>query len=385
MVRRDFYQGYVVHDRRIRNLEGLKATGDSSRVLNLVSVWAQSGHLPEYYEQPLFENRRLNRALILKHRLRNNEQDLFENHHSVGTKILLPIDDRDWKLGGRFVFIGQKDYLTVLSNTFGESIINSQRDREILEILAASPSLDPFLLKEILAKNSVSVSPCYFEISKPDSQAMNSFLKNEISNLVAQISLGGDNINVYTEKLVNKIMSGRVDDGLEHLRLALNLPVEDFADGIFSWRGFLYYKWSQTNISKRILPVMDSIINLKPFGLVSDTKKKKIRNAKIELKQIILNTIDEIKETLAIYDNSYQSLVVGKNPVIFRDFLVSAPSLFLKLGAQLGMMNYICNFWNFRFDPKQGASVMDADELTELLAEFHEGLVFDQRSPDISW
>ncbi|MEY4249302.1 MAG: hypothetical protein RJA87_935 [Pseudomonadota bacterium] len=375
----------MVHDRRIRNLEGLKATGDSSRVLNLVSVWAQSGHLPEYYEQPLFENRRLNRALILKHRLRNNEQDLFDNQHYVGTKILLPIDDRDWKLGGRFVFIGQKDYLTVLSNTFGESIIYSQRDREILDILDASPSLDPFLLKEILAKNSVVVSPCYFEISKPDSQAMNSFLKNEISKLVAHISLGGDNINVYTEKLVNKIMSGRVDDGLEHLRLALNLPEEDFADGIFSWRGFLYYKWSQTNISRKMVPVLDSIMNLKPLGLVTDSKKKQIGNSKIALRKIILNTIKEVSDTLSIYDESYKSLVIGNNPVIFRDFLITAPSLFLKLGAQLGMMNYICNFWNFRFDPKQAISVMDADELTDLLAEFQEGLVFDQKTTDVAW
>ncbi|MEY4255310.1 MAG: hypothetical protein RLZZ141_537 [Pseudomonadota bacterium] len=375
----------MVHDRRIRNLEGLKATGDSSRVLNLVSVWSQSGHLPEYSEQPLFENRRLNRALILKHRLRNNEQDLFDSPHYVGTKILLPIDDRDWKLGGRFVFIGQRDYLTVLSNTFGQSIVNSQRDRDILDILASSPSLDPFLLKEILVKNSVVVSSCYFEISKPDAHAMNSFLKQEISKLVAHISLGGDNINAYTEKLANKIMSGRIDDGLEHLRVALNLPVEDFEDGIFSWRGFLYYKWSQINLSRKMLPVMDSIMSLKPVGLVSDHKKKKIRNSKMELNRIIQNTIKDVLGTLSIYDESYKSLVIGSNPVIFRDFLITAPSLFLKLGSQLGMMNYICNFWNFRCDPKQSVSAMDADELTELLAEFHEGLVFDKKVPEGAW
>jgi len=375
----------VVHDRRIRNLEGLKATGDSSRVLNLVSVWTQSGHLPEYYDQPLFENRRLNRALILKHRLRNNEHDLFENPNHVGTKILLPIDDRDWKLGGRFVFVGQKDYLTVLSNTFGESMIYSPRDREILDIIANVPSLDPFLLKEILAKNSIVVSPCYFEISKPDTLAMNAFLKTEISKLVEHLNLSTDNISIYTERLVNKIMSGRVDDGLEHLRMAINLPEEDFSDGIFAWRGFLYYKWTHGTISKRMGPVMNSIMNLKPFGLVSDSNKRKIKNSKIELRKNIFDTIGEIRKTLSIYDESYKSLVVGNNPIVFRDFLISAPSLFIKLGYQLGMMNYICNFWNFRFDPRQAPRSMDAEELTDLLAEFHEGLVFDQKVPDVAW
>jgi len=375
----------VVHDRRIRNLEGLKATGDSSRVLNLVSVWTQSGHLPEYYDQPLFENRRLNRALILKHRLRINEQDLFENPNHVGTKILLPIDDRDWKLGGRFVFVGQKDYLTVLSNTFGESIIYSPRDREILEIIANVPSLDPFLLKEILAKNSIMVSPCYFEISKSDNQAMNAFLKTEIAKLVKQLSLSNENIHIYTEKLVNKIMSGRVDDGLEHLSMAINLPEEDFADGIFAWRGFLYYKWTHENVSKRIVPVMNSIMNLKPLGFMPESKKIQLKNSKIGLRKDIIESIIEIRNTLSIYDDSYKSLVIGNNPIVFRNFLISAPSLFIKLGRQLGMMNYICNFWNFRFDPKQAPRSMDADELADLLAEFHEGLVFDQKVPDVAW
>lgn len=374
-----------MHDRRIRNLEGLKATGDSSRVLNLVSVWTQSGHLPEYYDQPLFENRRLNRALILKHRLRINEQDLFENPNHVGTKILLPIDDRDWKLGGRFVFVGQKDYLTVLSNTFGESIIYSPRDREILEIIANVPSLDPFLLKEILAKNSIVVSPCYFEISKSDNQAMNAFLKTEIAKLVKQLSLSNENIHIYTEKLVNKIMSGRVDDGLEHLSRAINLPEEDFADGIFAWRGFLYYKWTHENVSKRIVPVMNSIMNLKPLGFMPESKKIQLKNSKIGLRKDIIESIIEIRNTLSIYDDSYKSLVIGNNPIVFRNFLISAPSLFINLGRQLGMMNYICNFWNFRFDPKQAPRSMDADELADLLAEFHEGLVFDQKVPDVAW
>ncbi len=375
----------MVHDRRIRNLEGLKATGDSSRVLNLISVWTQSGHLPEYHAQPLFENRRLNRALILKHRLRNNEQDLFENPNHVGTKILLPIDDQDWKLGGRFVFVGQKDYLTVLANTFGDSIIYSTRDREILDIMAGSPSLDPFLLKETLAKNSVVVSPCYFEISKPDGQAMNAFLKKEISKLVRHLNLSKDNIGIYTDRLVSKILSGRIDDGLEHLRIAINLPEEDFSDGIFSWRGFLYYKWTHGNVSMKMVPVMNSIMSLKPFGLISESKKKQLNNSKIALRQNIVDTINEVKETLSIYDQSYRSLVVGNNPSVFKDFLISAPSLFIKLGYQLGMMNYICNFWNFRFDPRQATKSMDADELTDLLAEFQEGLLFDQKVPDVAW
>ena len=163
------------------------------------------------------------------------------------------------------------------------------------------------------------------------------------------------------------------------------MPEEDFSDGIFSWRGFLYYKWTHGNISKKMVPVMNSIMSLKPFGLMSEPKKRQIKNSKIVLRKNIIDTINEVRETLSIYDESYRSLVVGNNPIIFRDFLISAPSLFIKLGYQLGMMNYICNFWNFRFDPRQATKSMDADELTDLLAEFQEGLLFDQKVPDVAW
>ncbi len=134
-----------------------------------------------------------------------------------------------------------------------------------------------------------------------------------------------------------------------------------------------------------MVPVMNSIMSLKPFGLISESKKKQLNNSKIALRQNIVDTINEVKETLSIYDQSYRSLVVANNPSVFKDFLISAPSLFIKLGYQLGMMNYICNFWNFRFDPRHATKSMNADELTDLLAEFQEGLLFNQRVPEVAW
>lgn len=48
-------------------------------------------------------------------------------------------------------------------------------------------------------------------------------------------------------------------------------------------------------------------------------------------------------------------------------------------------MNPICNFLSFSFNPMQAAMSMDADALTDLLAEFQEGLLFDQKVPGVAW
>jgi hypothetical protein len=44
--------------------------------------------------------------------------------------------------------------------------------------------------------------------------------------------------------MASALLSGRMDQILEPLRVTLALTDNDFREGIFSWRGFLYYKWS---------------------------------------------------------------------------------------------------------------------------------------------
>jgi hypothetical protein len=374
-----------VHDRHIRILEDLKATGDSSRVLNLQSVWSLAGHLPEYYEQPLFENKALNRSIILKHRLRSNEIDLFSSRPPVATKIILPLDSKDWKVGARFVFIGQRDYISVLENTFGVNLVRSERDMKVLRILDSTPSLDPFLVKEVLVKGGVKVSSCYFSISESDLGRMNTFLNAEISKLVAILYTKEEDVELYTDKLVSKIISGRADDGLEHLRLALGLSREDFKEGIFAWRGFLYYKWSQSNLSNQVSDLLDGLMDLMPRGSLKAETIRKIIENKIQLKRTILNSMGEIRLTLKNYDDSYNSLLTNNNPSLFRDFLLSSPELFINLGMQLGMLNYICNFWKFRFHPENKKMHFEADELFDLLLEFQQGLTGESGAISKTW
>jgi hypothetical protein len=56
-------------------------------------------------------------------------------------------------------------------------------------------------------------------------------------------------------------------------------------------------------------------------------------------------------------------------PSAFRNFLLSAPSLFIPMGEAVGVVRHIHSFWRFRF-PGEGAAVMDADEAIEVLHDF---------------
>jgi hypothetical protein len=63
-------------------------------VLNLLSTWVRHKDKPEYAAQPFFQNTRLNRAMFLKHRLRQDEMDLFDQPRLTATKIVFPVDPK---------------------------------------------------------------------------------------------------------------------------------------------------------------------------------------------------------------------------------------------------------------------------------------------------
>ena len=139
-------------DRAVRNLMALQDSASTSRVLNLVSTWHRNRSDSEYQSKPLFNNNILNRSIIIKHKLRADELDLFSDKRATGTKILVPIDANDLKLGGHYLFINQKNFDQIVKSTLGESFFSDNRDRTVLDLLDVTPSLDPFLIREQLKR-----------------------------------------------------------------------------------------------------------------------------------------------------------------------------------------------------------------------------------------
>lgn len=235
-------------DRAVRSLEHLKGSASTARVLNLLRVWEENGDSgpdgavrnPEWASFPIFRTMALNRALIIKHRVRRNEIDLFNGRRQVVTKVVIPIDDTDLKTGGRYVFVNQIGFERMMMEAFG--VPANHPDIETLRLIDKLPSLDPFLLREQLRRGGLDPAPCYFSISESDLQRMLAFVRSEIEPLVT-LSLGSDTVAVNADsagRMAAKILSNTPGDQLDALRLTLRLAPEQYQEGVFCWKGFLY-------------------------------------------------------------------------------------------------------------------------------------------------
>lgn len=360
-------------DRSVRNLVHLQASASTARVLNLLSVWKRHGETEAWAEAPMFRNPSLNKCWVIKHRLRRNELDLFRSRRQVATKVLLPIESTDLKLGGRFVFVDQIDFERSLRETFGTSF--DDRDLETLRLLDKLPSLDPFLLREQLKRHGVEPARCYFEVADADLKRMFAFVEDEIRPLVTMSLGGGDAAGIgttATANLVAKILSNAGGPEMEPLRMTLRLQANEYAEGVFCWKGFLYYKWAVADILKDVADIADQVATIRPSGPMDAEGKAYIERGRKVLRYLILKTCESVVETLKVYDDAYANLTQNGRPTAFREFLLDAPHMFTRLGEQVGAVQHILSFWRFRFGPR--SPLVSVEELIDIMMDFEGSL-----------
>jgi hypothetical protein len=376
-------------DRAVRNLEHLRGSASTARVLNLLRVWEENGDSradgavrnPDWAARPVFRTPALNRSLIIKHRLRRNEFDLFTGRRQVATKVVIPIEDDDLKTGGRYVFVNQIGFERSMTEAFG--VQSTHPDIETLRLIDRLPSLDPFLLREQLRRGGLDPAPCYFSISEGDLQRMTAFVRSEIEPLVT-LSLGGDTLAVAHDsaaRMASKILSNTPGNQLDALRQTLRLAPEQYEEGVFCWKGFLYYKWTLAALLTDVAAVAEAVRTIRPVGKLDPQAKEYIARGRDVLRGRIIKTCDEVSRTLRVYDDAYAKLTQEGRPIAFRDFLLDAPSMFSRLGDQLGAVQHIVSYWRFRFGP--GAPPVNVEELMDIFMDFETGLLGRGESADM--
>jgi hypothetical protein len=357
----------VSNDRSVRFL-GALGGASTSRVLNLYRIALDNAGNPEHAQKPLFQSPVINKAFLLKHRVRADEGYLFGSPRSVATKIIIPFDSADLRAGGRSLFVDQRGYEDMLRQAGNYRPEALEHDLTVLRLLGAIPSLDPFLLREHLRNNGIEVGSCYFAISEGDQERMHRFVTEEMSRLILLAGGGGSSSN----RLVSAMLSNEIDEKLEPLRLTLGLTGNDFREGVFSWRGFLYYKWSMGKFWPDVMGVLREINTIQPIGGLTPEQKVYLTSARRGIIEMVRDNGNHVNKSLSVYDSSFADLVAHQAPKTFRDFLLSAPFMFLELGEKLGAISHIVSFWRYRF-PKGAHHNIDGDELSAIFQDFSSG------------
>jgi hypothetical protein len=342
----------------------------TSRVLNLGEIARKNRDDGEYKQKPLFYSAVLNSAFILKQRMAENDAFSFDSTRAMVTKVISPLDPGDLGAGGRSIMVDQRGFLDamrVLGNYYSEPM---DRDLQVLRLLNALPSLDPFLLRQHLVNYKIDVASCYFPISQSDQQGMYQFVTCELTRLTKL--LGNEAAAGSTGRIVAAMLSSDVAEELAPLRETLNLSGEDFRQGVFSWRGFLYYKWSLEKFWPDVMNVLRQLNQVAPLKQMSPDQIDYLTRLRRSIIEMVRDNSKHVSQALSVYDRSFGDLVEHQTPKTFRDFLLSAPHMFLELGEKLGAISHVVGFWKQRF-PDGTPTGLEAEELIAILQDFASG------------
>lgn len=346
------------------------------RTLNLHAIWQKHGEAAAHRSHPFFRSAVLNRGIILKHRLRRHERELVPRIPRVATKVILPIDHSDLSVGGQFFFVGQTGYEQVLKHVAAQRGEVDKHDRRLLEVLDTLPSLDPFLMRERLRQEGYEPAQCYFELSEADTERIYGFLRVEIEPLIGA-SFGDLDVALdhKTAKFASKILDDANDEEMEPLRLSLGMSKPEFEEGVFCWKGFIYYKWSLNQVLPSVRSVADELAAVRPSGHLSNDQRAYVARVRGDLQKAIVEACRTVNATLNVYDRAFHDLARNGQPKAFREFLLQAPAMFYALGERLGAVQHIVSFWRFRFPPGQPARI-GGEELVDILMDFEASLGF---------
>jgi hypothetical protein len=359
----------VGSDRSIRSLRKLQRTGSTSRVLNLLAITERLEAAGGEPEAPFFTAPMLARSLIIKHRLRPDETFLFDDSSRINaTKVILPFERQDLGLGAQSVFVGQRGWVDQLKIAC-EGAAGFANDIILLQVIDELPSLDPFLLREYLRSRGHWPGPSYFAIAQADIDKMQAFVSEQIVALIRLAFAKGADMGGHTARLVSAILASELDERLDPLRMTLMLDGDEFREGVFSWKGFLYYKWMMHSLWPQLTAVIGEINEVKMTGPRDPDLADYVMRAKIRLQRAINFHRQRVVTALKVYDDAFNDLTVNGRPQAFRDFLLKAPSMFMGLGENVGVVSHIASYWRYRF-PTGKKLTCPLEEAASILQEF---------------
>lgn len=353
-----------------RDLSLIRASGSTARVLNLALVYERFGESEAFRANPLFRSPQLNRALIIKHVLREQERALFERPETHTTKIVFPYSATELGLGGTSILVGERRFEQNLRQALGASMAQHEfvADLDLITLLHELPSFDPFLLREQLKRAGHEPAACFFEVSEADTAAMLAFVQGEIAPLVERaFGAGGRRAEKLALRMAEKLMTEANAQLLAPLRESMGMDTGDFAEGAFAWKGFLYYKWLGYAFAEQQMAFASAFSSC---AVATDDHQKRYEIGR--LRHAVLRGIERVgaraAEMIADYDRDFAALLRGE-AAPFRRFLSEAPAHFIPLGEAVGAVKHIYSFWGFRF-PASAPLTLDVAEAFDLLQEF---------------
>lgn len=363
------------------NLKRIVQGGATTRILDLYSITRAYADDLEFERRPVFQHPKLNHAFLIKHTVRPHERAMLAIDAAVVTKVIIPISIDDLGMGGHSLFVEERRGLTKLRRFLDISVEGGEHlDDDLVRLreLSKLPSFDPFLLADRFLRHERPIDPRYFQIAPKERKAMQAYVAKQIAGVVG-LAFGHENLADDDERALKfavEIIEGEDTPKMNALRQTLGMTKEEFVDGMFGWKGVLYYRWKLNDATDRLRRFVMELDDLIIRGVTPQERSQIDDIRKLILKETrqrwaaLVSVLDGFQEEFDRFSKSGDAETI-------RDFLLKAPSFFYHLGSDLSALSHVTSYWEYWWRNRDPGSLAARDAM-EVFPAFLRSLIRDK-------
>lgn len=313
---------------------------------------------------PLFKTRIMNHAVILKRyepALATARQPIV-----VTTVVHFPYDINNRYDGGEsldfnaYSFHSDLSFKIAKDDTTTEIQEQIHGDMEVLKLINAMHSLDPFMFKSKAEQMDVAdkIHEAYFAISPKEWDKIRTPIRDKIQTLVTkalgEVSGLDDKLarEQYIEKFLMKIWEAKDVEGIEPFVQAMQLEPARAPDVFFAWKAVCYY---QVRFAELLRPLKtmfkwvghDDLCFPVDHVSLSNEEFKSLQRRRDTLREKMREGYIGAHKVLNAYEHSYNEFVNNDRPQSFISFLEKSENSYLLLANHVSIATHSLNLWKW--------------------------------------
>jgi hypothetical protein len=337
--------------RDAQQMEKLAATPSNWRILNLNRATRLLRQIHGSGAGTFFRNKRLATSIVIKHTLRDHERGMFENAPIVATKVLVPLDENSLATGAISFFVGERSYPAIMRQSFGINTLGgvhgADKDALILAKLNETPSLDLFLVRELLGGDDFAIPKDYFQVSLIEDSAIRSYITRELTPLI-RIAIENANIakiNRFVDSIFGAEIGAQAADFFQSLGLAQNR----WSNVVFAWKAALFYETQFASTQKRFERMLEDLRALRTYGHNELYPRSFVENHQENLRAFAERAYQRSLDSALAFNSERRGSIIESGMVNqLKTYLEELPENVHGFGGYAALIDHVLSYWTYR-------------------------------------
>ncbi len=298
-----------------------------------------------------FRNPGLNEVVIVKHSVLPAERRSHADP-AVGTKLFFPFDARSPAEGGSTIFLHDRQLENALNERCGVNRRGNAeafaQDLRLLRVLARLPTLDPFLLRDVLEAEAIAVNDRYLEMGDEQWSEIQGLIQQRFVPIVKAAYPDAQSSLDKVKRLLELLWEAKDAEALAPIIMTFRLPEDGALEILYAWKVITFYAFQYQRLKPLLLELAHWLKEGDAnAGHMTGAARAVLAPQYGAVRNELRTQWAKLESILGDYEDGYDKMFIRRtDPGPFLAFLKTCRATFWEIGDALGKIDHVVACWD---------------------------------------